>query len=460
MTINIAAGTRKRNGRRTAPVLLLFLFFSLITGTVAAREQSSAMDSSGTRAIDNVWVDVPLTQVLRDMAMQAGVTIAVDPSVPDRLVSLDADGIPLAECLKRVTAGQGLAVRKIEEGFYLVGSVQPDSPSFTQLAHSERVYLKYITARHLQQCLPRELQAYVSSGERDAEVLVFAPPEQMERILEIIRQLDVPRRQVVLEALVVELSQEAGRQLGIDWERSGRDTSFAIIESGETFSGLMRFASIDERDFRLLLINLRMLVRKGFATIRSRPRVATLNTEKATIEVGLEEYFTILTDINSRYLRTELQVVKSGVMLEMTPQIGADGDITVRVSTEVSDVTSRPGNVGDGDRPAGTLPVVRRRKAETRVRVKEGDAIVIGGLVESHARDEVKRVPVLGSIPFLGGLFRSRTTTSVEKEVLIFITPRLVAAGESPLGDRHELLDVDQELEELRTGTPVAAERK
>ncbi len=456
--MNTLAGSRRRNGTRTAAVLLLLLSFSLATGVVTAQEQSSAVARSGAQAVDNVWVDVPLTQVLRDVAMQAGVTIAVDPSVPDRLVSLDADGTPLEECLARITAGQGLAVRKIEEGFYLVGSVRPGSPSFTQLADSQHIYLKYISARHLMECLPRELQSYVTSGQRAAEVLVFAPPEQTQRILEIIRQLDIPRRQVVLEALVLELSQEAGRQLGIDWERSGRDTRFTINESAETFTGLMRFTSIDERSFRLLLINLRMLVRDGQATIRSRPRVATLNGEKATIEVSLEEYFTILTDMNSAFLRTELQVIKSGVNLEMTPQIGEDGDITVSVATEVSDVASRPGNVTNSNGVAGTLPVVRRRKAETQVRVKEGDAIVIGGLVECQERTEVKRVPILGSIPLLGGLFRSKTTSIIEKEVVIFITPSLMAEGESPLADRHKLLNVEQELENLRKRTPTPSE--
>ncbi len=453
--MNTLDGSRRRNGTRTAAVLLLLLSFSLATGVVTAQEQPSA-----AQAVDNVWVDVPLTQVLRDVAMQAGVTIAVGPSVLDRLVSLDADGMPLEECLERITAGQGLAVRKLDEGFYLVGSVRPDSPSFTRLADSKLIYLKYITARHVMECLPRELQTYVTSGQRRAEVLVFAPPEQTQRILKILEQLDIPPRQVVLEALVIELSQEAGRQLGIDWERSGPNTRFAITESAESFGGLMRFTSVDERSFRLLLIDLRMLVRDGLASVRSRPRVATLNGEKATIEVSLEEYFTILTDMNSAYIRTELQVVKSGVVLEMTPQIGEDGDITVSVITEVSDVASRPGNVTNSHGVAGTLPVVRRRKAKTQVRVKEGDAIVIGGLVESHERTEEKRVPILGAIPLLGALFRSKTTSTIEKEVVIFITPRLMPEGGSPLADRHELLDVNQELDDLRKSTPTPSEEE
>lgn len=449
--MNTTSGKQAQSSRTAASVLLCSVMLAATWGTAGGQEPAAATSAPATRTVDNVWVDVPLSQVLRDISMQVGTAIAVDPSVADRLISLDAAGMSVEECLQKVTAGQGLAIRKLGERFYLVGSAKHDSPSITELADSRRVDLRYITARHLIASLPPSLRPYVSNGDRTTETLVFAPPETMEQILEIVRQIDVPRRQVVLEAMVVELSKETSDRLGMDWERSGRDYRLAITEAADSFTGLVRFTSINERNFRLLLVNLRMLVREGSAVIRSRPRVATLNGEKATIDVSLEEYFTILTDINSQYVRTELQVIKSGVTLEMTPHIGEDGDITVAVMTEVSDVTSRPGDVADENGVAGTLPVVRRRTASTRVRVKEGDAIVIGGLVESQERQEEKRVPILGSIPLLGRLFRSTTSSTVEKEVVIFITPRLMVEGQSALAAHHSLIDVDGELEKLRS---------
>jgi type II secretory pathway component GspD/PulD (secretin) len=201
------------------------------------------------------------------------------------------------------------------------------------------------------------------------------------------------------------------------------------------------------------MLTLHMLVRNGEASIRSRPRVATLNGEQAIIDVSLEEYFTIVTDIGT-YLRTELQVVKSGVVLKMTPQIGDDGDITLKVFTEVGDVASRQNTVsGPNGNPGGTLPIIRRRKAETTVRVKQGDAMVIGGLFETQERSEIRRVPLLGSIPLLGALFRKTVNSTTEKEVLIFITPRLLEEGTSPLAERHKFLDVEQERADLRGQT-------
>ncbi len=440
----MATPIAKRRRLVIAHTTLFVILCSQVSGVALAAESPSAPDAEGP-LIANVWVDVPLREVLRDVSMQAGVTIAVGPSVPDELVSLEAKEIPLQQCLQKVTAGQGLEIHRIEEGLYVVGSANPGTPSFAQFAESRRVSLKYITSGHLTRCLPRDLQSYVSSGERKTEVVIFATPGKMKRVLEIIEQIDIPRRQVVLAVLVVELSQEADREFGLDWERSGPDTLLSL----KNLTGTVRYTSIKERDFRTLAMTLNMLIRDGSATVRSRPRVATLNGEQATIDVSLEEYFTIVTDASGTNLRTRLQVVKSGVVLKMTPQIGDDGDITVSVSTEVSDVATRRNNDEDNG-IAGTLPIIRRRKAQTRVRVKDGDAIVIGGLIESQKREEVRRVPILGSIPLLCVLFRSTREIEVQKEVLIFIAPRLILSGESPLSERHNLWDVEKELKELQ----------
>ncbi len=96
------------------------------------------------------------------------------------------------------------------------------------------------------------------------------------------------------------------------------------------------------------------------------------------------------------------------------------------------------------------LPVIRRREANTHVRVKEGDAIVIGGLVETQERINDKRVPILSSIPLVGGLFTSKENSTIKKEVIIFITPRLMTEGEIVLSDRHQLIDEVGEIEDLR----------
>lgn len=415
---------------------------------------AEAVDTNEPITVNNVWVDVPLTQVFRDISMETGAIIACCPHVPDLLISLDAgSGKPLQECLQELVAGRGLFIYPRNKRFHLISCGATACPSFLEIASSKRLCLKYITAKHLQSSLPRSFQQYISSGERPNEVLIYAVPEIMKHIMEILQKLDVPRPQVVLEVLVVEFWEEASKEFGLDWEYENEDISLSMSNGLGVFTGIAKYTSVPASEFTNLLFMIKMLVGENKAGIRSRPRVATLNGQKATIDISLDEYFSIATDLGfGGALRTQLQIVKSGVLLEITPHIGDNDDITVDVLTEVSDVATRRNTTNNGN--GGGLPVIRRRKADTCVRVKEGDAIVIAGLIETQEHNDVKKVPILGDIPLIGGLFRSRKSNTIEKEVIIFITPRLMKENISPFSDRHNSLDVDKELESLRRESP------
>jgi type II secretory pathway component GspD/PulD (secretin) len=444
--------TSKHNQRKTAAMILLALLLGIFCRHgIAGEFEVGDVDFNETIMVNNVWVDVPLGQVFRDVSIETGVIIATCPHMPDPLVSLDAGlGKPLDECLGELIAGQGLFIYQRSKKFYLISCGDPTCPSALETTTSKRLYLKYITARHLKTSLPKSAQRYVTSGERHNEVLIYAVPDITEHIMKIIHKLDVPREQVMLEVLVVDLWEDTSDELGLDWEISRPHSSFGMSEDTAGFTGLASYASVAANNLTELSLTLRALVAEKQASIRSRPRVATLNGEKATIDISLEEYFTIATDLYGSSLRTELEVIKSGVLLEITPHIGDDGYITVEVLTEVSDVASRRNSSSNNSVSDGDLPVIRRRKADTRVRVREGDAIVIGGLIESQETTDHKSVPLLSSIPLVGGLFKSKEDSTVKKEVMIFITPRLMNEGEIALSDRHELIDEVEETEKLR----------
>ena len=446
--------TRQNRWKAATAVLFVLLPVWGRCLSVPAESAFPAVDT-GKQIVHNVWVDVPLTQVFRDISIETGVVIAPCPHVPDPLISLDAgSGKPLKQCLEELVAGRGLFIHPKTENFYLISCGSPTCPSSLQVSASNRLYLKYISAKHLNSSLPRSIQQYVSSGERVNEVLIYAVPEITEHIMEIVAKLDVPRPQVVLEVLVVDLWEDAGEKFGLDWEYTGRHNAISMTHGIGAFTGIARYTSVPKNEVTELLFTLEALVSEDRASIRSRPRVATLNGEKAIIDISLDEYFTIVTNYYTTSLRTELQKIKSGVLLEMTPYIGDNGDITVDVLTEVSDVASRQNQIAGND--SGDLPLIRRRKADTRVRVKEGDAIVIGGLVETQEQSKEKRVPVLSSLPLIGGLFKTVSNTTVKKEVMIFITPQLMKEGEIALSDSHELIDVEKELESIQDAAVAA----
>jgi hypothetical protein len=436
---------------KTVALASLVLSFGLAhCVTYADILTTGAADANEVIMVKNVWADVPLMQVLRDISIETGVAIVTCPHVPDPLVSLDTGpGKPFRDCMEELLSSRGLSVHKKNPKFYLVSCGSPTCPSSLEIADYKRLCLKYISAKHLKSSLPKSVEQYVSTGERGNEVLIYAAPEIVKHIMDIVTELDVPRQQVVLEVLVVELWEEASKQFGLDWEYADYHNSLSMEEGLGFFTGIAQYTSVPKNRLTSLLFTLQALVGENKATIRSRPRVATQNGEKAIIDISLEEYFTIVTDIyNVTGLRTDLKVIKTGVTLEIKPNIGDDGDITVDVATEVSDVASRQNQI-EGN-ASGDLPLVRRRKVDTCVRVKEGDAIVLGGLVETQERTKDKRVPVLSSIPLIGGLFKSKESVTVDKEVVIFITPRLIHEDRDPFINRHSRISIDKELKGLK----------
>src|SRR3972149_8185814 len=137
------------------------------------------------------------------------------------------------------------------------------------------------------------------------------------------------------------------------------------------------------------------MVRERKVRIRANPKVATLQGQPASIFVGKDQYYSLLTgSLSFPYER--LEVIKVGVSLNITPYISDNQEITIDVLPEVSDVIQASSATG--------LPVVSRRSVKTRVRVKEGETLVIGGLMQKNEREIRRKIPLLGSIPILGYL--------------------------------------------------------
>jgi type IV pilus assembly protein PilQ len=165
--------------------------------------------------------------------------------------------------------------------------------------------------------------------------------------------------------------------------------------------------------------SLKALIQDGKVKIRANPRVATLEGQKASIIIGKEQYYVIVTGL-APYSYGQLERIPVGVSLNMTPYISDKGEITVEIQPEVSDV------VGTG---ATGLPVVSKRSVTTTIRVKDGETIVIGGLLQKNESTVRRKIPLLGDIPILGLLF-SRTDRRVDEvETVIFITPHILTEG-------------------------------
>ena len=261
---------------------------------------------------------------------------------------------------------------------------------------------------------------------RDAEAVL----EQME---EMIVQIDKPERQVMIEARIVEANTNFSRNLGIKWNfdyqqdntHSDNGLNDAALGIGGSFilpvtnpavagaASAISFGALDEQ----LDIDLRLaaLENSGEGRIVSTPKITTLNGEQATISQGTKIPFSSVSDQG-----TDVQFENAELKLSVTPEINPDGSILLEIDTSNSSVGSVvPTATGDA-------VSIDEKKAQTKVLVRNGQTTVIGGIFIEQEQKSQSGVPVLMDIPVLGHLFKSTSKTKDRRELLIFITPRIV----------------------------------
>lgn len=357
--------------------------------------------------ITNVFVDTDIREALQDIAAQAGVVILPDETVSG-YVTLELTEVPLSKALEMVLAPGGYVATKMD-GYYLVSSGHPESPAFRNMARSERINLKDLDAEEALALLPDFYAQYVKAIPGKRFITITAPQPIIEDIKRILALSDVPRRQVMIDAVITEISGEEAKNLGIEW--GGTESGPYSLQFGE----LASIGGIFERLERVVA-TIHLLEKEGKARIRSNPRLVVLDGEEGEIRVTREEYYAIVTG-TAALATTSLETISAGVILKVRPYVVEDGEILLTLSPEVSNV------VGAG---LQELPVVSRRIVTTTVRVKEGETLVLGGLRQLIEVTTESKVPLLGDIPIIGALFRHKKATSEDKDVVILITPRIL----------------------------------
>ena len=380
--------------------------------------------------VSNVFDNTYIVDALRDISAQTGVPIIADATVNGQ-ITLAFEKVSLEDALERVLAPGGYVYRKLN-GFYLVGAPDSKNPSFPLLSETAVVKLHYAKAENIIHSLADSFAAYVKADKDNNALVITAPAKILQRIKSDLVLIDRPARQVMLEALVVEVSKNGRKDLGLDWWQWDKKWT---PQTGDPTSDMaqirdfgLNIARIPDDGLNAFLISLKISVENGNARIEANPRVAAIDGQSAEIFVGKERYYylTSETDKAGNSISSTLESIKSGITLKMLPQIADNGDITVKIEPEVSDVTT------DGDRGSASgngLPVISSRKVSTMARVKDGESIVLGGLIQRNKLKVRTKIPFLGDIPIIGFFFSRTKTIQEENEVLVIITPKIIDNG-------------------------------
>jgi len=415
--------------RRLVFILLLIFLLPWVevmadVPTMEKELQQTVQKSPSTILITNVFVDTELRQALRDISAQAGVNIIADNTVQG-WVTADLKDVPLEKALEIVLAGGGYTYKWMGD-YYLVGLPDIKSTTFNNITATEHIKIKYLDARSVAGLLSDFYTPYIKVDPTNNIITITSSREIIERIKQDIAKLDKPRKQVIIEGVVAELSESGGQTL-----EGSFGISLPIGEAGETagtaglsysYTGGIAF-NLDS--VQKILLKLKALVEEGKAKVKASPKISTLDGKEASIELGREEYIIITTGTETTLTRT-LQMIKGGITLRILPRIiESEGDepddMFLAISAEVSDVQM-----------GVETPTALRRIVSTTIRIKDNQTVVIGGLKQEIEREVVDKVPILGDIPILGTLFSNKRKTKEISDIVILLTCKIVSDLESP----------------------------
>ena len=284
---------------------------------------------------------------------------------------------------------------------------------------------------------PRTKRVYINP-EVNALVL-YGTPTEYERVKNLLATLDVELKQVSVEAKILAIDKAATKNLGVEWmwstipqylEREVRDgsvTSYRKFDENTGY-GIIQFGRGPENTpFEWYYgAKINALVTDGKAKILSRPNVTTIQGREAVINVGSSVPVPKISSTNTA-TTTEFEYRDAGIILRYTPRINSDGTITAKIHTEVS----TPQYIAD----MGAYRF-NTRSAETTVTVRDGEPMVIGGLIGAEEEKSVSKIPFLGDLPILGALFRNHRKNKSESELIIFLTAHVLG------GNSNEILSV------------------
>jgi MSHA type pilus biogenesis protein MshL len=287
----------------------------------------------------------------------------------------------------------------------------------------------------------RALQQGVIINRMTGTIFVTATKKNLENVEQYIDTIrKAISRQVMIEARIIEVQLSEGLQYGIDWSFIADQSNLGKITIGATdFSsvidtGLPVFqVDIIGTDFSSIL---KALQQQGEVRTLSNPRINIMNGQTSLLSVGRARNFIskveTITTASTSPLTTfsvETSDVLSGMVLGIAPYITEDGEISMAITPIISDLVDLE-NVSIGDGAQATqisLPTVDLRELSTTVRVRDGEMVVIGGLISKKESLQDKQVPLLGSIPWVGGLFKSRDMVEERTELVVLIQPKIVS---------------------------------
>ncbi len=400
----------------------------------APQVKSAGEGNSGGGGGDVISLDVQgadINTVLRTLSEFSGRNIVSNKEVKGA-VSVRLKGVPWSNALEIILRTQGLSYVE-EQGIIRVATAQELQNEEIEKQTAERkkedllplevkrVKIDFANAAELKQSLEKMLtrRGYIEVDQRTNSLIITDIADRVAAAEKMAIELDSMTPQVEITAKMVDVDASVSRDLGIIWGAEDLDIGKQNVDESVNLNasildpvGTVKIGAV--RDYGTFNATLQALEIQNKADIISNPRITTVNNREASILVGKEIPLIVQDEAGNPV--TELK--KIGITLKVTPHINSEDEITLDLHPEVSDLASQATVQGG--------VIINTTTADTRVIVKNGETAVIGGLIRENISKVKRGVPVLQHIPLLGFFFRSSSDVKSKRELLIFITPRIV----------------------------------
>ena len=379
--------------------------------------------------------DVEVRSVLQVLADYAGINLVASDDVQGN-VTLRLQDVPWDQALDLVLRSKGLAQR--HEGNVLLvapaaafapqpfdahpvpdAQMQPLRRELIPIHHAKAAELVELLLTSLADDSTFTVRGSLGVDERTNTLVAHQPADRLAELRQLVAQLDVPVRQVAIEARIVEANVDYEKSLGVRWGgplygESLRPGKELFVDLGVERAGSSVGLGLLRGDV-LLDLELSAMEKSGNGEIISQPKVVTADKETARILKGTEVPYQETTKSGA----TSVSFREASLSLEVTPQITPDNKVimAVRVTKDEPDYVNALNNV----------PPIRKNEVNAKVRVADGETIVIGGVYSTSQNNVVDKVPFLGDLPYVGRLFRRDALQEKKSELLVFLTPRIMS---------------------------------
>ncbi len=379
--------------------------------------------------------DVEVRSVLQVLADYAGINLVASDDVQGN-VTLRLQDVPWDQALDLVLRSKGLAQR--HEGNVLLvapaaafapqpfdahpvpdAQMQPLRRELIPIHHAKAAELVELLLTSLADDSTFTVRGSLGVDERTNTLVAHQPADRLAELRQLVTQLDVPVRQVAIEARIVEANVDYEKSLGVRWGgplygESLRPGKELFVDLGVERAGSSVGLGLLRGDV-LLDLELSAMEKSGNGEIISQPKVVTADKETARILKGTEVPY----QETSQSGATSVAFREASLSLEVTPQITPDNKVimAVRVTKDEPDYVNAVNNV----------PPIRKNEVNAKVRVADGETIVIGGVYSTSQNNVVDKVPFFGDLPYVGRLFRRDVLQEKKSELLVFLTPRIMS---------------------------------